>query len=148
MQIKQCNESYLEQLVELFEEYRLFCGSEPSPSDTKEFLKKLIRNQESVIFIALDTATDRVMGFVNLYPSYSTLALQRLWILNDLGVSGDYRGKGVSKALILKVQAYAKETHAIRIELKTQCTNTTARSLYKSIGFTIDSDNVYYRVAC
>lgn len=60
-------------------------------------------NEESVIFIAVEPETDSIMGFVNLYPSYSTLALQRLWILNDLGVSGDFRGKGVSKALIFKV---------------------------------------------
>lgn len=148
MKIIKCNEHYLDKLVTLFEEYRLFGGFEPSPKSTKTFLKRLIVNKESVIFIAIDSTTDNVMGFVNLYPSYSSLALQRLWILNDLGVSSDFRGKGVSKALILQVQQFAKETNAIRIELKTECTNTTALNLYKSMNFTIDKDNVYYRVTC
>jgi len=148
MHIVKSTEKYLDQLVEIFEEYRLFCGCEPSPKETKAFLKKLICNQESVLFIAIDSDTDKLMGFVNLYPSYSTLALQRLWILNDLGVSSHFRGKGVSKALIQKVQEFAKETNAVRIELKTAVQNTTARNLYKAMDFTIDADNVYYRVPC
>jgi GNAT superfamily N-acetyltransferase len=85
------------------------------------------------------------MGFVNLYPSYSTLALQRLWILNDLGVSSHFRRKGVSKALVYKVQEFAKETNASRIKLKTGIKNTTAKNIYKSMNFIIDTDNIYYR---
>lgn len=148
MIIKKSNVTYLDQLVVLFEEYRSFCDFEPSPERTEAFLAGLMRNEESVIFIAVDPEANKVMGFVNLYPSYSTLALQRLWILNDLGVSGDYRGKGVSKALIEKVLDFAKETDAVRVELKTEKTNTLALQLYKTMGFGIDDDNVYYRVPC
>ena len=104
MHIIKCTENYVEQLAEIFEEYRLFCGFERNLAETSKFLMNLIRNEESAIFIALDIEANCVMGFVNLYPSYSSLALQRLWILNDLGVSSKYRGKGVSKALIYKAQ--------------------------------------------
>jgi len=147
MYIVKATDSHLVELVELFEEYRLFCGFERN-SETQSFLKKLIDNEESIIFIAIDPETNRIMGFVNLYPSYSSLALQRLWILNDLGVSSSFRGRGISKALIQKAQEFAMETEAIRIELKTEITNTTARNLYKAMNFTIDTDNVYYRVPC
>ena len=148
MHIVKCTEKYVGQLAAVFDDYRVFCGFERNLAETTEFLTKLIRNEESVIFVAMDSESDSVMGFVNLYPSYSSLALQRLWILNDLGVSGAYRGKGVSKALIHKAQEFAKGTNAVRIELKTQVSNTTARNLYKSLGFNIDTDNVYYRVPC
>lgn len=148
MQIVKSTEAHLDQLVDVFEEYREFCGFERSKNETKDFLKKLIRNEESIIFVAVDSETDSIMGFVNLFPSYSSLALQRLWILNDLGVSSNFRGRGVSKALIHMVQEFAKETNAIRIELKTGLTNTTAQSLYRRMNFTVDSDNVYYRVPC
>lgn len=148
MHVVKCTEAHLDSLVDVFEEYRQFCGFERCQNETKAFLKKLICTEESTIFIALNAEKDSVMGFVNLYPCYSSLALQRLWILNDLGVSSRYRGKGVSKALIQKVQEFAKDTNAIRIELKTALKNTTARSLYKSMGFAVDSDNVYYRVPC
>lgn len=148
MHIIKSTENHLDQIVELFEEYRQSCGVEQKPEEMKAFLGKLIRNEESTIFIAIDPETENVMGFVNLYPSYSTLALQRLWILNDLGVSSHFRGKGVSKALIKKAQEFAQETNAIRIELKTKVTNTTARNLYHAMGFTVDTGNVYYRVPC
>lgn len=148
MHIINCSNKYIDQLTELFEEYRSFCGFDPRPAETASFLAKLITNEESVIFIALDPETDTIMGFVNLYPCYSSLALQRLWILNDLGVSSAFRGQGVSKALIRKAQEFAKETKAVRIELKTQVDNNRARNLYKSMDFTIDTDNVYYRVPC
>jgi len=148
MNIVKCTETYLESLVDVFEEYRQFCGFERNQAETKAFLRKLIRNEESIIFIAVDSETDSVMGFVNLYPCYSSLALQRLWILNDLGVSSHFRGKRVSKILIQRALEFARETNAIRIELKTELKNTTARNLYKSLGFTVDSDNVYYRVPC
>jgi hypothetical protein len=77
------NESHLDQLTELFEKYRLFCDCERSPKE-KSILKKLIRNEESIIFIAVDYETERVMGFVNLYSCYSRRLLQRLWILTTL----------------------------------------------------------------
>ena len=86
------------------------------------------------------------MGFVNLYPSYSTLSLQRLYILNDLGVSQKYRNMGIAKSLINKVIDFAKTTNAVRIELKTQKTNTQAQKLYASLGFAIDSENIHYTI--
>jgi len=148
MKTVKCCEKYIDQLTDIFDEYRLFCGFELNPLETSKFLKKLMLNEESVIFIALDAKNENVMGFVNLYPCYSSLALQRLWILNDLGVSSKHRGKGVSKALIQQVQKFAKETKAVRIELKTGINNTTAQRLYQSMDFTIDNNNVYYRVPC
>jgi len=148
MKIIRSDSSYLGQLVVLFEQYREFCGAQANPQATRTFLANLIDNQESVIFIAVDKLSDKVMGFVNLYPSYSTLALERLWILNDLGVAQDFRGRGVSKALIDKVLSFAQQTNAVRIELKTEKTNARAMQLYKSMGFSCDDENVYYRVPC
>jgi len=148
MKIIKSNQHYLTQLVELFEQYRGFCGCDPDPQATESFLVNLMHNEASVIFIAVEVKTDRVMGFVNLYPSYSTLALRRLWILNDLGVSAAFRGRGVSKALIDEVMSFAVQTNAIRVELKTEKTNMRARQLYKTMGFKCDDDNVYYRVPC
>jgi len=148
MKIIRINEHYLSKLVTVFEEYRAFCDFEPSPKETHDFLAKLMRNEGSVLFIAVDPDSDNVMGFVNLYPSYSSLALKRLWILNDLGVSSHFRGRNVSKALIQRVLSFAKETQAIRVELKTGKDNDRAMQLYRAMDFEIDNDNVYYRVPC
>ncbi|WP_444901448.1 GNAT family N-acetyltransferase [Microbulbifer sp. SSSA007] len=148
MKIIQCDESYVSDLASIFDEYRVFCGYTSDLVRTEKFLGKLLSSKASALFIAVDLKAAGIMGFVNLYPSYSSLALSRLWILNDLGVSSRFRGRGVSKQLIQTAINFAKETKAIRIELKTEIGNSRARRLYHSLGFEIDHDNVYYRVPC
>lgn len=135
-------------IVPVMDEYRAFCGFESKGSETQQFLQQIIANQQSKLFLAIDELTQQVMGFVNLYPSFSTLALKPIWILNDLAVSSRFRGRGLAKELINGALEFAKSSGAIRIELKTEVTNERAQSLYKSLDFNIDSDNVYYRVTC
>lgn len=147
MPVFEFEEKYIDDVVTLVEEYRSFYNFESSPSETKKFLQEIIERKENKLFVAIDEQKDKVMGFVNLYPCYSTLALKRLWILNDIGVNEQYRGRGVSKSLIERAIEFAKETRAVRIELKTDKTNKRALSLYESLGFKIDNDNVYYRVS-
>lgn len=135
-------------IVPVMDEYRAFCGFESKGSETQQFLQQIIANQQSKLFLAIDELTQQVMGFVNLYPSFSTLALKPIWILNDLAVSSRFRGRGLAKELINGALEFAKSSGAIRIELKTEVTNERAQSLYKSLDFNIDSDNVYYRITC
>lgn len=137
---------YIEQLVGVVEEYREFCGFSRSPERTALFFRRLLKKKESSTFLAVDEQSDEVMGFVNLYPSYSTLSLKRLWILNDLGVAKCYQGQGVASFLIQKAVSFAKSTDAVRIELKTQKSNGNAQKLYKSLGFSVDGENIYYTV--
>lgn len=139
---------HVDAIVPVMDEYRAFCGFESKGSETQQFLQQIIANQQSKLFLAIDELTQQVMGFVNLYPSFSTLALKPIWILNDLAVSSRFRGRGLAKELINGALEFAKSSGAIRIELKTEVTNERAQSLYKSLDFNIDSDNVYYRVTC
>ena len=41
-------------------------------------------NEESVVFIAFDEINP--IGFVQLYPSFSSLSMKKSWVLNDLYV--------------------------------------------------------------
>ncbi|MCG8683472.1 MAG: GNAT family N-acetyltransferase [Desulfobacterales bacterium] len=145
MKIEQLTEKYIDQLVYVVDEYRKFCGFAPSQKNTKEFFLNLLRTNQSITFIAVSNENE-VMGFINLYPSYSTLALKRILILNDLGVSNHFRRLGVAQALIKHVLEYARSSGAIRVELKTEKTNKNAQQLYADIGFQIDDENIYYRV--
>ncbi len=143
--VQTLSEKYIDQFVNVVEEYRKFCGFNVSPKATKDFFKNLHKENKAATFITI-SEEDEVMGFVNLYPSYSTLSLRKIWILNDLGVSSKFRRLGVAQALIKKSIEFAKETDAIRIELKTAKNNLNAQMLYSEIGFQTDKDNVYYRV--
>lgn len=145
MLIERLSERYIDQFVVVLDEYREFCGFAASPRETKEFFKNILVKNEATIFIAM-SEKDEVMGFINLYPSYSTLSLKRLWILNDLGVSHKFRRLGVAQALIQKSIEFAGQSGAIRIELKTEKLNIHAQKLYSEIGFKVDQEHVYYRV--
>jgi len=135
----------MDQFVTVVDEYRNFCGFNVSPEATKAFFETLHKEKKATTFIAVSKEDD-VMGFVNLYPSYSTLSLRKIWILNDLGVSSKYRRLGVAQALIKKSIEFAKASDAIRIELKTEKTNCNAQTLYSQMGFQADQNNIYYRV--
>jgi ribosomal protein S18 acetylase RimI-like enzyme len=143
--VQELSKKYIDQFVIVVDEYRKFCGFDSSPDGTKEFFLQLQIEHKAVASIA-PNENDQVMGFANLYPSYSTLALKKIWILNDLGVSCNFRRLGVAQALLKKATEFAKKSGAIRIELKTEKANSNAQELYFKIGFKIDQDNIYYRV--
>ena len=145
MLIQSLSEKYIDQFIEVVNEYRVFCGYEKSTKDTKEFFGHLIQGKKAKIFIAI-SENDDVMGFINLYPSFSTLALGKILILNDLCVYSKFRRLGVAQALIEEALKFAKHSGAIRIELKTETTNINAQQLYSRIGFKEDVENIHYRV--
>jgi ribosomal protein S18 acetylase RimI-like enzyme len=74
-------------------------------------------------------------GFAQLYPSFSSVGLKRIWILNDLFVAADDRQKGMGQALINKVIEYARETGRSKVVLSTACSNLNAQQLYEKLGF-------------
>ena len=137
---------YIDQLVDVVEEYREYCGVPVSPKETKDFFQKRFENDESVTFIAIDETSNVLMGFANTYLSFSTLSLRRLVILNDLGVSKTFQGRGVAQSLVNEVIAYAKSLDSVRVELKTKKNNVNVQKLYQSLGFEPDNEHFYYQV--
>ena len=86
------------------------------------------------------------MGFVQLYPSFSSVSMKRIWILNDLFVHEDYRKQGVAEALIERSKELAEETGAISIILETQSSNINAQKLYDKTGFEKDTESYFYYI--
>jgi GNAT superfamily N-acetyltransferase len=100
----------------LFVKYREFYGALPYPDSSRAFLEKRLRRKESVIYLALpDDDDNKLLGFCQLYPSFSSLSLKRVWILNDIYVAEDARRQLVADNLIRTAKKMAKETHAVRM---------------------------------
>ena len=123
MRIIQATLEHLDLLTPLFVKYREFYGSLPYPDSSRAFLEKRLRRKESVIYLALaDDDNNKLMGFCQLYPSFSSLSLKRVWILNDIYVAEDARRQLVADNLIRTAKKMAKETNAVRIRLSaTNC---------------------------
>jgi len=132
----------LEELADLFDLYRQFYGYPSNLISGIEFLKQRIEQNESEIFIALDK--EKIVGFVQLYPLFSSTRMKKLWLLNDLFVVPQHRGKGFSKELIEASKQLCRATNACQLTLETSKMNKIGNKLYPKTGFVLDKENNYY----
>lgn len=134
----------LDKLVPLFEAYRAFYKREPNEKKARDFLRQRLANVDSVILIAEDDAAGRAVGFVQLYPVFSSLRMARALILNDLYVSEEHRRGGVARKLMEAARSFAQISGATSLSLETAEDNATARALYESLGWTIERGFLHY----
>jgi len=133
----------IDQLVRLFDEYRIFYGMKSDLKQAETFLKKRLELNESIIFVAINDDKDCI-GFTQLYPLFSSTKMQKLWLLNDLYVEKAHRGKGYFIALMDAAKAYCKKTDCCGILLETAKDNHRANKLYIESMFTLDESHNYY----
>lgn len=132
----------LSQLAKLFDQYRIFYHKDSDIPGAEQFLKQRIENKDSEIFVAENG--DELVGFVQLYPLFSSTRMKRYWLLNDLYVNKNSRGKGFSKELIEEAKEMAKSTDAAGILLETGKSNDIGNQLYPSCGFKIYDEVNFY----
>ncbi|MFN6517924.1 MAG: GNAT family N-acetyltransferase [Nostoc sp. CreGUA01] len=142
MEVFLANINHLESLSILFDEYRVFYNQVSDIAAAKEFLKERFKNNDSVVFAANENR--EIIGFTQLYPSFSSVSMKRVWILNDLYVKESHRQKGVATLLMSAAQKYAKQSGAVRVILATHISNTNAQKLYKAQGYVKDEEFYHY----
>lgn len=132
----------LPQLTKIFDQYRVFYHKASDIPAAGVFLKDRIEKKESEIFIAVKG--DQIIGFVQLFPIFSSTRMSRYWLLNDLYVNEEHRGKGYSKQLIEEAKKLCRSSNASGILLETGKENEVGNQLYPSCGFKLyDSVNFY-----
>ena len=123
----------LDLVAPLFDAYRQFYACSPDPDLARRFIGERLERGESVIFVAV--AEGRGVGFVQLYPTFTSIGARRAWILNDLFVVPEARRQGVGRALMDAAKRMAEETGAAWLELATAKDNARAQALYRSCGY-------------
>ena len=136
----------LEDVIPLFDDYREFYEADSNHAAARAFLTERTDREESVIFVAYATRPHQAVGFTQLYPSFSSVSLKRLWILNDLFVHSDARRRGVARALLERARQHALETGAKGLVLNTAVTNTPAQTLYESCGWHREDEFLQYNL--
>ena len=134
MEIIQATEQELELASNLFNQYRQFYGQESDLASAASFLSARIANKDSMFFIALNKNCEG-LGFIQLYPSFSSVAMKRMWYLNDLFVSESARKMGVASLLLQHVAEYAKANDSFSVKLATAVDNAPAKALYEKSGY-------------
>lgn len=129
-------------LAPLFDSYRQFYQQRSDLAAARQFLYERMVALESVVFVAYDQTGG--LGFTQLYPSFSSVSMRRLWILNDLFVAEAARGLGVGAALLERARVFGVATGAKELALSTAITNVTAQQLYERSGYQRDTDYYAY----
>jgi GNAT superfamily N-acetyltransferase len=137
MHIIKAELQHVPDLIPLFDGYRIFYRQTSDYVKAKTFLTNRIQNQESIIYIAYDD--ENAIGFTQLYPLFSSVSMQPMFLLNDLYVEDNYRSQGVGNLLIDKVKQLCKTLNYKGVAIQTAHTNP-AQHLYERLGFVKDPD--------
>ena len=132
----------LDEVAQLFDQYRVFYQAASDIKGAQDFLRARLQKEESVIFAAREG--DRLVGFTQLYPSFSSVSMKPIWILNDLFIEASSRKQGIAKLLMATAEDFARDSGAVRLALSTQVENLIAQSLYESRGYIKDQDFYHY----
>jgi ribosomal protein S18 acetylase RimI-like enzyme len=135
----------------LFDAYRQFYGAAPDLAAARAFIAARLERAESVVLLArsLPRESDSfgVVGFAQLYPSFSSVSLGPIVVFNDLFVLPSWRRSGVARSLIRETVRHGEQVGALRIHLSTQLTNAPALRLYQSLDFVPDEEFTHMSLA-
>lgn len=134
--VQRARVAHLDLLVPLFDAYRQFYKQRVNSAQAREFLRKRLNGNESVIFLAMDG--EKAVGFVQLYPSFDSVTMRRTWILYDLFVAAEARRCGVANNLMEYAREFAIKTRAKGLILETAIDNRPAQKLYEKMGWKRD----------
>ncbi len=135
--VRQAEFADLGAVAVLFDLHRQAQGQASDLAGAQAFLKARFDNGESVVFVAQQG--QRVLGFAQLYPSFSSTALARVLVLNDLFVHEAGRRQGLASALLAAVEAHAWSLGAVRLTLNVARDNLAGQALYRARGWHQDA---------
>jgi GNAT superfamily N-acetyltransferase len=133
----------LNNVAKLFNEYRVFYQQESDYTLAEAFISARIKNDESIIFYAINEEGE-YLGFTQLYRTFSSVSAQASLVLNDLYVAEIARRQGVGKLLLNTAKDYALEHNVKGLALSTAVDNKKAQSLYESLGYKKDTTDFHY----
>lgn len=146
MNIWRAGSADLEAVASLFDAYRQFYGQETDLPAARAFIGARLAAADSTIFIAALEPDSQPVGFVQLYPSFSSVSMATIWILNDLYVDAQARRSGVARALLERAAGFGVETGAKSLVLSTAHGNSQARQLYDGMGWRLETEFVNYNL--
>ncbi len=135
----------LDAVAILFDGYRQFYGQASDEAAAKAFLQARFEHGQSVVLLA--ESQGQAVGFTQLYPSFSSVSMARVFVLNDLYVAESARRLGVGEALLNAAADHARQLGAVRLSLTTNVQNLPAQALYASMGWERDQKFDAYHLA-
>jgi ribosomal protein S18 acetylase RimI-like enzyme len=127
----------IDTLAPLFDAYRQFYEQPPDLGLAKRFLIERLRREESVVILAID-ASEKVVGFCQLYPTFCSVEAKPIYSLYDLFVAPEERRSGAGSVLLHAAEKLAAQNGKCRMDLTTAKTNRPAQAAYEALGWVRD----------
>ncbi|UJF20627.1 GNAT family N-acetyltransferase [Shewanella sp. OMA3-2] len=118
MQIRLASNIDLQPLSHIFDQYRQSCEQLSDINGCYSFLSQRLSENDSIIFVALEDG--HLLGFIQLYPSFSSLMLQPVWFFDDAFVLPQYRNKGIASQMIARARVLAKSAQVALVDRHTE----------------------------
>ncbi len=155
MTIRHAEMEDLERLLPLFNTYRMGLGVPSEVGPCRTFLFNRLMDEDALILLAFEGEAESVelhperhmlLGFLQLFPTFSTEALNEIWIMNDLYVIPETRRRGVAKRLIAYARDFLKQRWDHGLILEVAQSQPDARALCESLGFKKDKAVDHYQL--
>jgi ribosomal protein S18 acetylase RimI-like enzyme len=114
---------------------RVYETSPGAEKTMRRFLADVANNSHSFLFVAV--VRDRTVGFISgELRQGSPTFLPKTWAsVDDVFIEPEYRNRGMGRALLQSVQAWAQERGADGISLQVAAANARGRKFYEDLGF-------------
>ena len=124
----------LDAMLALFAGYqRFYANDEPDDERNRAFFGQFVAPSDAGLLLKA-TDGEQVVGFANLYWTFSSVSAEPHALMNDLFVAEAGRGRGTGRALIDASRAAARERGVRRMSWSTALDNRTAQGLYERTG--------------
>ena len=142
IEIVHAQPAHADAIAPVFDTYRCWYGMQSDPEGARYFISQRLIQNESEIFFARHQ--EEILGFTQLYPLFSSVSMDRIWLLNDLFIAETARRTGVGSLLLQTAAEFARSLGALRLQLETKHDNLAAQAAYEALGWQRDSEFFNY----
>ncbi|MBV9332432.1 MAG: GNAT family N-acetyltransferase [Candidatus Eremiobacteraeota bacterium] len=135
--IAQASAADLDAVAPLFDAYRSFFAGNDDFAQSRSFLHERLCAADSVVFFARSDAL--ALGFIQLYPLWSSWYCRRIWFLSDLYVREASRKHGIGRRLVQRAVDHAVESGSSSVMVELPHREPHLRQFYADLGFHQDA---------
>ncbi|MGA8260382.1 MAG: GNAT family N-acetyltransferase [Arenicellales bacterium] len=123
-------------VVRLMDEYARdpMGGGKALPGHVRRNLVVELRKRETA-HVIIGLVDGEAAGLAVCFEGFSTFACRPLLNIHDVVVSARHRGKGVSRRMLERAEAIARELGCCKLTLEVLEGNTVAQAAYRAVGF-------------
>lgn len=146
--VKECDYSNIDDLEAIGFLINAYIGDEMGGGELLDEHQKIMladelnKHPKSIVLLA--SVGESRCGMLIAFENFSTFTVKPMINIHDVIVLKERRGKRIGHALMDAVIAVAERRNCSRLTLEVRKDNAIAQHLYKSKGFDIPEDDMFY----